>query len=238
MRYCVPPARVLAFLAAAMAAATLMQPTTAEAGQRVYEYTIKHPQYGDIGTYTNIVEQSGDRIDVTTRVHVLVKILGLVVYRQDAERSELWQGGRLVSFTGITATNGKRAEIRGKAQGDTFVIDTPNGTAVGPADVRPSNPWSAAMFRGAALMSTTTGRLFWPQIVQREETLRLDGKPARLRRIDVLDNKHQVVWFDDRDVPVAFRTEEEGSPVDFVLADRNPELPQQRLSQALPGGER
>src|SRR3954470_17447218 len=146
--------------------ATALGASAAQAGQWTYEYAIKHAKYGDVGTYTNIVDEDGDRVDVTTRVRIVVRVLGVVGYRQQAERVEHWQGGRLVAFHGVTDTNGKHTEVRGQAHGDTFVIETPRGTAVAPAHVRPSNPWSAQMFRGDAMMSTTSGRLFWPQITQ------------------------------------------------------------------------
>jgi hypothetical protein len=209
--------------------------SAAQAGQWTYEYAIKHAKYGDVGTYTNIVDEDGDRVDVTTRVHVLVRVLGMTVYRQDAERIERWQGNRLIAFNGVTDTNGKHAEVRGQARGDTFVIETPRGTAVAPAYVRPSNPWSAHLFRGDAMMSTTTGRVFWPRITEQNEMLTVAGRAERLRRVDVIDEKHQVVWFDAANVPVAFRTEEDGTTVDFVLVQRRASNePQQRVSAAKP----
>ena len=39
----------------------------------------------------------------------------------------------------------------------------------------------------------------------------------RLKRYDIVGNKRQSVWFDDRGIPVAFRTVEENTPIDFVV---------------------
>jgi hypothetical protein len=200
----------------------------AHAAQWVYEYKVKHPQYGDVGTYTNVIEKSGDQTDVSTKINVLVKLLGMVVYRQEAERHESWRGGRLAEFRGTTVINGKQTEVRGEAQGDTFFIEAPRGTFVAPANVRPTNPWSARLFEGDVMMSTITGRLFQPTVQQSEEVLLLDGQTERLRRLDILSDKREVVWLDSHDVPVAFRAEEDGTPVDFVLVRR----PGQQLSAA------
>jgi len=201
-----------------------------QAAQLVYEYKVKHPQFGDVGTYTNIIEQSGDRTNVRTSINVAVKFLGLVVYRQEAQRQETWSGGRLAEFEGTTVINGDRTDVRGKTQGDTFVVSGPKGTFVAPADVHPSNPWSAKLFEGDTMMSTVNGRLFRPEVRQSEETLSLDGTAERLRRLDIFSDKHEVVWLDSNDVPVAFRAEEDGTPVDFVLIRR----PGQQLSAANP----
>lgn len=200
------------------------------AAQWVYEYKVKHPQFGDVGTYTNIIEQAGDQTKVTTRINVLVKFLGMVVYRQEADRHESWSNGRLAAFQGTTVINGNRTNVRGEVQGDTFVVSGPKGTFVAPADVHPSNPWSAKLFEGDTMMSTVSGRLFRPAVKQSEETLSLDGTAERLRRLDIVTDKHEVVWLDSNDVPVAFRAEEDGTPVDFVLVRR----PGQQISAANP----
>jgi hypothetical protein len=202
----------------------------AHATQWVYEYKVKHPQFGDVGTYTNVIDQTDDRTTVSTKIHVLVKFLGIAVYRQEAERHETWTNGRLASFLGDTVINGTRTEIRGTAQGDTFVVSGPKGTFVAPADVHPSNPWSAKLFEGDVMMSTISGKLFRPSVQRSEETLSLDGLSEQLRRLDIFTDKHEVVWLDRNDVPVAFRAEEDGTPVDFVLVRR----PGQQISAANP----
>ena len=76
----------------------------AAADPLVYEYRVAHPLYGDIGTYTNVVRQTGDSVDVETKLHIVVKLLGLVVHRQEAERREHWIGDRLTLFCSVPRT--------------------------------------------------------------------------------------------------------------------------------------
>src|SRR5579871_6202940 len=73
----------------------------------VLSYRVKHAIYGDIGTYRNTIEQSGDTTTVLTEVHFKATLLGIVVHREDAERQERWRGGRLVFFHGVTTKNGR-----------------------------------------------------------------------------------------------------------------------------------
>lgn len=208
------------------------------AAPQVYEYRIKHPLYGDIGTYTNVVQHTGDSVRVETKIRVAVMILGLVVYRREAERTERWQGERLHSFRSITVTNGDRLEVQGEARDNSFVITSTAKMVVAPANVRPSNPWSAKFLRSGAMMSTTTGQVY--ETLVRESWIDLvtaNGKAARLRQYEIVSDKREFVWVNAQDVPVAFRTEEEGTPIDFVLIRYSIREPGS-LSASLPQDDR
>ncbi len=187
--------------------------------QQVFQYRVEHPLYGDIGTYTNIVKRTGDTANVETKMNIAVKLLGVVVHREEAERDEHWQRDKLTLFHSRTATNGKVQEVSGEARDNTFVITSPQGTVTAPASVRPSNPWSPSILGGNVIMSTKSGRLFNMRIAsETEQVVPVDGHSERLRRYEIIGDKHQFVWLDGRGTPVAFRTEEDGSPIDFVLA--------------------
>jgi hypothetical protein len=80
----------------------------------VLRYTVKHAIYGDIGTYSNIVERRGDTTTVLTEAHFKVSVLGIVLHREDAQRQERWRDGRLIFFHSVTI---KRPAVRGARQG-------------------------------------------------------------------------------------------------------------------------
>lgn len=207
---------VLAYAVPIVLGLGVVQPACAD--PQVYEYRVEHPLYGDIGTYTNIVHTTGDTADVETHLDVVVKLLGIVVHRQEAERREHWQHDRLTLFHSVTNTNGHELDVDGVARGNAFVITSPAGTITAPANVRPSNPWSPAILSANSVMSTKSGRVFTARLEDvKDEVVTVDGKPERLRRFDVYTDKLQTVWLDEHNVPVAFRTEEDGAPIDFVL---------------------
>lgn len=190
----------------------------AQANERVFEYTIQHPVFGEIGTYTNHVKAAGDRTEVNTTVEVAVNVAGSLIYRQNATRHEKWSGERLVAFSSVTQTNEERLEVRGQAEGDDFVLTTPQGVVTAPAGVRPTNPWSLAIVKAEMLIAPMSGRLFRARITDREEILPgRDGRARTLRRYEIVGDKRQVVWFDEAGVPLAFRSEEGGVNIDFVL---------------------
>jgi hypothetical protein len=208
--------RPILILVAALLAAVLAG--SAAAAPQSYEYRVIHPTYGDIGTYTNLVEQAGDDTEVTSELRIAVRLLGIVMYRQEARRSEHWQGQRLVAFDSVTVTNGERIEVHGKARDGGFAVTGPAGTVLAPASVHPSNPWSAMVLNTTVMMSTRTGKIVPVRVSGGEtEPVALAGSTLRLHQYEIVSDKRQFVWLDDNGTPVAFRTAENGTPIDFVL---------------------
>ena len=202
----------------AVAGALLVCPPYAHASTTVYEYHIEHPRYGDIGTYSNTVKEIGDDTEIDSELHVAVRLLGVVMYREDATRVERWKAGRFVAFAGVTVTNGKRIELKGEARGEEFVIASQDGTITAPARVHPSNPWAPSVLNTDLMMSTKTGRIDQVQVSGGGvEGVTFDGKNWRLHRYEISGSKRQFVWLDERGTAIAFRTEQDGTPIDFIL---------------------
>lgn len=192
----------------------------AAAAQR-YEYRVIHPTYGDIGTYTNEIERVGETTQVTSNLRIAVRVLGITLYRQEARRSEHWEGQKLVSFDSVTVTDGKPLTVHGEARDGGFAISGPAGTVMAPAGVHPSNPWSAMVLNAKFMMSTRTGEVLPVHISGGEtEPVALAGTTLRLHQYEIVSDKHQFVWFDDSGTPIAFRTAEHGKAIDFVLQRR------------------
>ena len=214
-----------------LAAALFWFAGPARAETQVYTYAVEHPTFGRIGTYTNVIDQTGQRTRVLSLLHIAVRVLGFVVYRQDATRTEEWRRGRLISFQGVTTTNGKSINVSGAARGRSFVITTPEGTTVAPADVHPSNPWSPAVLKAHVMMSTKSGQIESVQVVGGDETAAtFDGKTRILRRYEIDGRKRGVVWLDDNGVPIAFKVWEQGTPVKLVLTSPAVPLAQTAMS--------
>jgi Family of unknown function (DUF6134) len=216
--------RLFAVLAVIAGLGTVFPPCPARAAQQaaaqqVYEYRIEHPKYGDIGTYTNVITRNGDTTEVKTSLRVAVRFLGIVVYRQEAERSEHWQGGRFVGFDGVTTTNGDKIAVHGATERDHFVITSPQGIVAAPPDIHPSNPWSLQVLMNTnVMMSTKTGKVYDVRVSGRtEDNVKFDGVPRQLFRYDIFTDKQQAVWVNERGVVIAFRAMENGTPVNFVL---------------------
>lgn len=191
----------------------------AAASETVFDYHIVHGRYGDIGTYSNVVEQTGDQTVVRTALHAAVKILGIVMFREDADRTERWKGDRLVAFDSVTETNGTKLKVHGEAKGDEFLVTTPNGTIAAPGKVHPTNPWASSVVLNTDVeLSTKSGLIDYVKVSGGDVVpVTFDGKNFQLHRFEIDGNKRQFVWCDDQGTVIAFRIEEDGAPVDFIL---------------------
>jgi hypothetical protein len=195
-----------------------VDPAQQQDQQSAYHYRIEHARYGDIGTYVNIVTHRGNDTQVDSEMHVVVKMLGIVMFREEARRTEYWRGNKLVSFRGSTVTNGTRIDVSGDAQGGDFIITNGKSRIVAPANVHPSNPWSMMVLDTDTVMSTKTGEVYKAQVFgSNVEPVKFDGRAGRLRGFEIIDDKREFAWFDDRGVPAAFRVFEDGAQIDFVL---------------------
>jgi Family of unknown function (DUF6134) len=184
-----------------------------------FTYRVTHSTFGEIGNYTNTVEPSRDGVTVQTRAHFEVKMLGVRMYREDADRTERWQGNRLVSFRGVTDKGDGPAEVKGEARGNSFVITSPQGTVNAPASVHPANPWSANFLRSSTMMRPDSGKLEQVRIGGGQETtVKIDGIAIPTVKYEVDGTTKYTVWIDGRGVPVMFVVDDDTGKVTFTLA--------------------
>ena len=213
--------RVLVFCLVIFALGAPAQSAYSVSAPQKLVYTVHHSRYGTIGTYINTVEKNGDDTTVRTEAHIAVSLVGISFYRQDASREERWRGDRLVSFHGVTTVNGQTIELNGTAEGDRFVLMSPEGKIVAPADVRLANPWSSLVLRGDTMITPDRGRIENVHIKTGEPaTITLGAHQIRAKRyeIDRLDGqKRYEVFLDDRGTPVMFSTFNADGPVTFAL---------------------
>jgi hypothetical protein len=185
---------------------------------RTYDYVVENPNYGQIGTYRDTIEQDGTTRRIDSRLRVAVRVLGFVVHREDADCTEIWRGDRLVWFHGVTVTNGHAVEVKGEAKGGNFIVSSPAGTTTAPASVYPSTPWVPHLLGSRMLMSTKTGEVVPAQGTGGEPTFdRVEGVLVPVHHYVILSDKKQEIWRDGRNIPVHFRSVEESGPVDFRL---------------------
>jgi len=202
------------------------QTEPAAARQQVYTYTVRHPTYGEIGTYTDTIERRSDitreRGSDITRIEgclrIAVKVLGIVAYRLDSDTTEVMSDGRLVSLRSTTDKDGEQLEVHGEARGDQFLVDGTGGSHAGPATIAPTDPWVLKRTGDATVVFTDTGRIFNVHITGGEyEPVSVNGVSVSARHYIVMGVRRQEVWLDGGEIPIMFRIVEDGTPIDFVL---------------------
>jgi Family of unknown function (DUF6134) len=192
--------------------------TAVAASTEQLRYQVQHSKFGNIGTYTNVVQTAGEVTTVRTSVHLLVKMLGVGLHREDAERTERWLSGRLVSFVGTTKKNDDTIEVKGAASGNDFVITSPLGTFTAPATVQPANPWSAKCLNSTTMMRVDDGKIERVRVSGGSETtVAIDGATIPARQYQIEGETRYKVWIDQHDIPVKFAVDDDSGEVTFTL---------------------
>jgi hypothetical protein len=195
-------------------------PAGAADSTRQLVYSVKHSVFGDIGTYTNVIQTAGNETTVHTTAHFAVKALGIAMHDEDADRTERWSGvgDRLLAFQGTTRKNGKVTEIKGEAKGNNFVIQSPAGTISAPATIRPANPWSAKCLQSTTMMRVDSGKVEQVRISGGgETTVTVGGAKVPAREYEIDGSTKYKVWFDRQDLPVMFVVDDDSGQVTFTL---------------------
>ena len=188
------------------------------AQERAYSYSVVHPLYGTIGTFTESIARSDGTTRIESQLHIAVEMRGMVIHREEGDYAEIFRDDRLVSLRSATTTNGTRLDVRGEAQGDHFVVTSPTGVIEAPADVVPSDPWLLKDLGVGTVVSIETGRIIPTQVSGGEPAMvSLQGVMVATRHFVALGERQQEIWLNDQGVPVMFRSVENGTPIDFIL---------------------
>jgi hypothetical protein len=190
----------------------------AQSQEQTYSYSVAHPLYGTIGTYTQTIARSGDTTRVDGQLRVAAKVLGITVHREESDHIEIFRGDRLVSLLSVTTTNGVRLDVRGEAQGNHFVVRSLTGNVEAPADIAPSDPWVLRQLGVGTVVSMKTGHIIPTRVTGGEPTMvSLQGAAVATRHFMVHGEREQETWMNDHDVPIKFRSVENGTAIDFIL---------------------
>src|SRR6516225_8821109 len=192
---------VVSGLASGLFAGTAAAETPAQ-----FIYRVSHSTFGDIGSYSNTVEPTGAGTTVQTRAHFEVTMLGVRMHREDATRTERWQGDGPV-------------EVKGEARGNDFVITSSQGTITAPASVHPANPWSNNFLSSNTMMRPDSGKIEQVRIGSGQETtVKIDDATVSAVKFEIDGSTKYTVWLDGRGVPVKFVADDDTGKVTFTLA--------------------
>jgi hypothetical protein len=187
--------------------------------QQFYTYSVMHPFYGKIGTLTDTIDRSPEATRIHARLRIVVELLGIVVYREESDITEIMHGNRLISLRSVTERDdGRHVDVHGEVQGDHFVVYTTAGSSAGPATTSPSDPWVLKHTGEGTMVYPDTGIIVNVRISGGNyETVSVNGASVSARHFVVMAEKRQDVWLDNREIPVMFRTVENGTTIDIVL---------------------
>jgi hypothetical protein len=209
-------------ICAAMLTAALA-PAVAHSAPVTYRYAITSHQFGAIGTYVRSAD-SVDGLDrAQSKLRITLRVLGIPVFREQADESETSRGGELVSFESRSTVGAKTMVVHGELRDGRLQVTTPRGIRFAPPGTVAADPWSCRKLGPATVVTIKTGEILKIDITGGEtERVLVNGVATATRHYQVSTagrpNWWQI-WLDSHDVPVKFRNLEHGRTIDFALVE-------------------
>lgn len=168
-----------------------------------------------IGTHTLEFSRDGTRVTVRIAIDLLVRFLGIPVYRYTHRNTEVWEGDRLVSIEASTDRNGTPLSVRGQAGNGGIALETTQGGRfVAPADIVTTSYWHSRFLLGRKL-DTQGGKLLDVTVTPKGEERLAGDLPAR--RWHIAGDLKLDIWYDLSGSWAGLRfAAEDGSTITYV----------------------
>ena len=157
-----------------------------------------------IGEQRLTFDRRGDDLTVITDAKVDVKLLGLSLYDFDQHVEEVWQDGKMVSFSSIADDDGqdKKADM---ARSGEKLTGTYNGKKrEAPFGIYPSSFWNADSVKQTQIIDTSRAKIRAVTIKDKgAATVKLPFGNVKARHYTVDGDMQRELWYDERGVLVA-----------------------------------
>lgn len=115
-------------------------------------------QGSPVGEHHVTFRMEGDRVTVSTRIDITVKVLFFTVFRLRHFAREVWRGGRLDSVESTTEQDAELMEVSGSATGQGFRIVGSEGPYLADGHLMSSNSlWDIRIVRETRLIDVQHG---------------------------------------------------------------------------------
>ena len=175
-----------------------------------------------IGMHTVGFRKDGERLVVTTRIDIAVKLLLFTAYYLKHEAEEVWQAGRLVSVRSTTDDNGTRLQVSGAAVQGGFRIIGEEGPFLASAQLLTSNMlWDTRMLSADRLIDVQHGgviglavKALGPELVETQQ-----GQVSTNRHHIITPHYAGTLFHDSSGRWVKALIEAKGEIIEYALAD-------------------
>ena len=112
-----------------------------------------------IGTHVFSFTKVGEELKVKSLIKFQIKKLGVVLYKYQAEGTEIYQNGELVGFNSTTDQNGKSKYVNMKKENNEYSIDGSSYQGKAPVDFLIGTWWNHSLVKANAQISAVSGRI-------------------------------------------------------------------------------
>ena len=153
-----------------------------------------------IGTHAISFAGSSQRLQVTNRLDLAVKVAFITAYRYEQEGRDVWENDVLVQTSIRTNDDGKDTLVEAAARDGKLAVTGPNGGyAVDLGAMTDLSFWNQAITRGHPLIDSQSGELIRVEVMSgTRETMTVDGRSIEAEKFAMAASKGRSgsVWYD------------------------------------------
>ena len=173
-----------------------------------------------IGRHVMTYQREGDLLKVSINIDIKVTLAGLVtLFRYEHRNEETWRGDRLVALESRSNNDGDPEFVRGRAEGDEFVVESTSGAKRLPASVVSTTYWNPLITQRSVLLNSGDGTLMNVKVVPHgEDAIEAAGATVRASRYEFIGDLNAELWYDATGRWVASRFKgKDGSTIEYRL---------------------
>jgi hypothetical protein len=171
------------------------------------------------GTHTLSFDRGPDgQLTVTTDVDLKVKFGPITAFRYRLDSVENWIEGQLVSLSGSSNSDGRKAKVSAEIVGDQLLVDSTKFEGALPLTTIPSSHWNRLQVYQDQMLSTETGEVLDISVENLgEDTVVVDGKDIAATHYRLSSDLTVDLWYDNQSRWVKLAFEVRGQDIEYVL---------------------
>ena len=161
-----------------------------------------------IGKHIFSFERFENKMLVKSDIKFKIKKLGVVLYKYNAEGTEVFEDGKLVKFSSKTNQNGKDKYVNLILKNDEFIIDGSSYKGAVPIDFLLGTWWNHSIVKAEAQISAVSGRIIHQKVnFLGKETIKIDNKTYKTLHFNFLSTDKKLsknkrlntdVWYEEK----------------------------------------
>ena len=163
-----------------------------------------------IGTHVFIFTKKDENLIVSSKINFKIKKLGVTLYKYEAQGTEVYNNGNLVSFNSKTNQNEKTKYVNIELNNDTFIIDGSSYKGEAPLDYIIGTWWNHEIVKAKAQISAVSGRIIEQKVVfLGKETIEINGNNLKTLHFNFSSTDKKLakgkklntdVWYDEENL--------------------------------------
>jgi hypothetical protein len=172
----------------------------------------------EIGQHRVTFTREGDTLAVRSLFDVVVRLLGIPVFRYKYQSDELWHGSSLAQLTSTIDDNGTPHSVTATRQDGKLSVTGPDAheTVTGP--ILPSTHWNAQTIDATRIINTLDGKIDSVKLVPSgQESVPAGSVPRQATHYVYSGDLKAESWYDSEGHWVKLRFPgTDGTPIEYV----------------------